>query len=167
VTRGGRGAPVALALALGLAGACRQPGPRPAPPPPAPPPAPAAAAPEPPLPDEAPAPLTPDPARGEVTIKLLADPNRKAHVLWGRKDFGAAPLEIHRPRRSGPMDLLVLAPGALPLHTRVFTDHDETLTLRLYDEEGSRSLLGHPRAFSLPTSTGFTQNAETFRRPRR
>jgi len=118
------------------------------------------------LPDEEPEPLAPDPRRGEVTIKLLADGNRKAHVFWGRKDFGAAPLEIRRPRGSGPMDLTVLAPGALPLHTRVFTDKDETLSLRIYDEDSARGLLGY-RSFSLPTSTGFTQNAGTFRRPRR
>ena len=157
-----------LLLALGLlAGAAchRQPPPSPPPPPP-PPPAPAAAQPEPPLPDEEPEPLAPDPRRGEVTIKLLADGNRKAHVFWGRKDFGAAPLEIRRPRGSGPMDLTVLAPGALPLHTRVFTDKDETLSLRIYDEDSARGLLGY-RSFSLPTSTGFTQNAGTFRRPRR
>jgi len=157
-----------LLLALGLlAGAAchRQPPPPPAPSPP-PPPAPAAAQPEPPLPDEEPEPLAPDPRRGEVTIKLLADGNRKAHVFWGRKDFGAAPLEIRRPRGSGPMDLTVLAPGALPLHTRVFTDKDETLSLRIYDEDSARGLLGY-RSFSLPTSTGFTQNAGTFRRPRR
>jgi hypothetical protein len=158
---------LAALLAAGLV-ACR---PRqPPPPPPAPPPpepAPVAAAPDPPLPDEAPEPLTPDPGRGEVTIKLVGEANRKAHVLWGRKDFGELPLELRRPRGSGPMDLVITAPGTLPLHTRVFTDHDETLSLRLYDEGGAHGLLGYTRSFSLPTSSGFTQNAGTFRRSRR
>ena len=157
---------LALVFALAAVAACRRQPPAPPPPPPPAAPPPAVAAPEAPLPDEEPEPLTPDPARGEVTIKLLADANRKAHVLWGRKDFGAAPLEIRRPRGSGPMDLTVVAAGALPLHTRVFTDKDETLSLRLYDEDSARGLLGY-RSFSLPTSTGFTQNAGTFRRPRR
>jgi hypothetical protein len=165
VTRARR-AWVAAALLGGLQ-ACKTRPPAPPPPAPPPPPPPAAAAPEPPLPDEAPEPLAADPARGQVTIKLLADANRKAHVIWGRKDFGPAPLEIHRPRGSGPLDLVVVAPGALPLHTRVFTDHDETLSLRLYDPDAARGLLGYPRSFSLPSSSGFTQNAETFRRPRR
>jgi hypothetical protein len=162
-------APVAfLAAAAGLM-ACRSRQPPPAPAL-APEPAPVAAAPYPtlpPLPDEAPEPLTPDPSRGEVTIKLVGDGNRKAHVLWGRKDFGQVPLEIRRPRGSGPMDLVVVAPGTLPLHTRVFTDRDETLSLRLYDEDGAHGLLGYTRSFSLPTSSGFTQNAGTFRRSRR
>ncbi len=161
-----------LGLVVALSACHRhEPARAPEPPPPAPP-APVAASPEPPLPDEQPEPLTPDPSRGEVTIKLLADGNRKAHVFWGRKDFGPAPLEIRRPRGSGPLDLLVVAPGTLPLHTRVFTDHDETLSLRLYDQDAARGLLGYPRndlrnSFSLPTSTGFTQNAGTFRRPGR
>jgi hypothetical protein len=160
---------LAVVLAASLAGchSREQPAPAPPPAPSEPAPAPAAAAPEPPLPDEAPEPLTPDPTRGEVTIKLVAETSRQAHVLWGRKDFGVAPLEIHRPRGSGPMDLVIQAPGALPLHTRVFTDHDETLSVRLYDENGARGLLGYTRSFSLPTSSGFTQNAGTFRRPRR
>ena len=104
-----------------------------------------AAAPELPFPDEAPEPVVSGSAAGpQVTLKLLADANRKAHVFWGRKDLGLAPLEIRRPRGSGPLDLLVVAPGFLPLHTRVFTDHDETLSVRLYDEEAAGGLLGHP-----------------------
>jgi hypothetical protein len=106
---------------------------------------PAAPAPDLPLSDEAPEPLASGSAGGpQVTLKLLADANRKAHVFWGRKDLGVAPLEIRRPRGSGPLDLLVVAPGFLPLHTRAFTDHDETLSVRLYDEEAASSLLGHP-----------------------
>jgi hypothetical protein len=98
-----------------------------------------------PLSDEAPEPVVPGAAEGpQVTLKLVADANRKAHVFWGRKDLGVAPLEIRRPRGSGPLDLVFLAPGFLPLHTRAFTDHDETLSVRLYDEEAASGLLGHP-----------------------
>ncbi|HVZ86180.1 MAG TPA: hypothetical protein VHG72_04385 [Polyangia bacterium] len=157
---------------------------------PAGPPAPGAPA-QLPLDDEAPEPISPVANAPQVTIKLLAEAGRQAHVFWGRKDLGVAPLELHRPRGSGPLDLLVVAPGYLPLHTRVFTDHDDVLSLRLYDENGAGGLLGHPvghadpgkgapaghgeirrrkprtARFSLPTSTGFTQNAGTFPRPRR
>src|SRR5206468_3594040 len=54
-----------------------------------------------------------------------------------------APLELQRPRGSGPLDLLVVAPGALPLHTRAFTDRDDKLALRLVAESGGPSLLGY------------------------
>jgi len=106
---------------------------------------PAAPAPDLPLSDEAPEPPVSGSAAGpQVTVKVLADANRKAHVFWGRKDLGVAPLEIRRPRGSGPLDLVFVAQGFLPLHTRAFTDHDETLSVRLYDEEAASSLLGHP-----------------------
>ena len=143
-TRGGIFAPMmtVLAIAAGCGAANRSPSP--------PAPAqhearPAAPTPDLPLSDEAPEPLVSGSADGpQVTLKLLADANRKAHVFWGRKDLGVAPLEIRRPRGSGPLDLLFVAPGFLPLHTRAFTDHDETLSVRLYDEEAASSLLGHP-----------------------
>jgi hypothetical protein len=102
-----------------------------------------------------------------VTIKLVVDARWKAHVFWGRKDLGLAPLEIQRPRGSGPLDLLIVAEQALPLHTRVFTDRDNSLAVRLYGENDAPGLLGYPRSFSLPTSPRFTHNAGTFPRPRR
>jgi len=105
--------------------------------------------------------------RDRVTIKLSVDARWKAHVFWGRKDLGVAPLEIQRPRGSGPLDLLIVADDAVPLHTRVFTDRDNSLAVRLYSESDASGLLGYPRSFSLPTSPRFTHNAGTFPRPRR
>ncbi len=100
--------------------------------------------PPPPVPsDDPPEAALPAPSTGEtVTIKLVADARRQAHVFWGRKDLGVAPLEISRPRGSGPLDVLVVAPGALPLHTRLFTDRNETLALRLYSDKEASGLLG-------------------------
>ena len=54
-----------------------------------------------------------DPRSDTVKIKVIVDARRQAHVVWGRKDFGVAPLEIERPRNSGPLDLIVVAPGYL------------------------------------------------------
>lgn len=84
-----------------------------------------------------------NPTSETVTIKLVADPNRKARVFWGRKDLGLAPLELTRPRGSGPMDLVVVTPGAMTLHTRVFTDRDDKLALRLYAESEAPAMLGY------------------------
>jgi hypothetical protein len=148
VTRSGRFSNATLAVGLSaslcLSTGCRAPGrgtSAPAAPAATTPPA---AVPEAPFSDETPepAPVTTD--APQVTLKLVADANRKAHVFWGRKDLGVAPLEIRRPRGSGPLDLVFVAPGFLPLHTRAFTDHDETLSVRLYDEAAASSLLGHP-----------------------
>ena len=84
-----------------------------------------------------------NPTSETVTIKLVVDPARKARVFWGRKDLGLAPLELTRPRGSGPLDLVVVAPGALTLHTRVFTDRDDKLALRLYAANEAETLLGY------------------------
>jgi hypothetical protein len=86
-----------------------------------------------------------DPRSATVTIKIVAEPKRQAHVQWGRKDLGTTPLEIVRPRDSGPLDLVVTAPGCLPLHTRALTDRDDTVTVRLYGENEGPSLLGYQR----------------------
>jgi hypothetical protein len=134
---------IRVAAVLALAVACSAPRPSASPNPPelaAVPTAPAAASPDDDLRDEPPPTA---PANTEtVTIKLVAEARRQAHVFWGRKDLGVAPLEITRPRGSGPLDLLVLAPGALPLHTRVFTDRNDTLALRIYGEKEGTGLLG-------------------------
>ena len=84
-----------------------------------------------------------------MKIKVIVDARRQAHVVWGRKDFGVAPLEIERPRNSGPLDLIVVAPGYLPLHARALTDRDDVLSLRLYSAAEAPQLLGY-RADAVP-----------------
>jgi hypothetical protein len=101
------------------------------------------------------------PDAGTVTIKLLADARRQARVTWGRKDLGVAPLEIVRPRGSAPLDLTVQAPGYLPLHTRVFTDRDDTLSLRLYSERDAIALPGYSPA-EAPTPSSPTKTRRQF-----
>jgi hypothetical protein len=91
-----------------------------------------------------------NPTSETVTIKLVADPARKARVFWGRKDLGLAPLEVQRPRGSGPLDLYVVTPGALALHTRVYTDRDDKLALRLYAESEAPALLGYHAPVDAP-----------------
>ncbi|HVU50815.1 MAG TPA: hypothetical protein VHL80_09020, partial [Polyangia bacterium] len=100
-----------------------------------------------------------NPTSETVTIKLVVDPQRKARVAWGRKDLGFAPLELQRPRDSGPLDLLVTAPGALPLHTRVYTDRDDKLALRLYAESEAPSMLGYHAPALNPTKTSTSADA--------
>jgi hypothetical protein len=121
--------------------------------------APAPAPPPIPLPDDL-EPLRADDRRpdvGTVKIKLIADARRQAHVYWGRKDLGVAPLEIERPRGSAPLDLTVLAPDCLPFHTRAFTDRDDTLTLRLYSEREASGLPGYSAPPAIPSGPSKTR----------
>jgi len=157
--------PLAFALV-----ACRRevpvaPAPPPAPAPSVPAPAPPAAATVAPPDDElVEEPPESNPTSETVTIKLVADPQRKARVSWGRKDLGLAPLELQRPRGSGPLDLVVIAPGALPLHTRVYTDRDDKLALRLYAESEAPSMLGYHAPPENPIKTSAPSDAAKRRR---
>ena len=78
-----------------------------------------------------------------VTIHVLVEPPQRGHVIWGAKDFGLGPVDIRRPRGSGPLDLLVRAPGYLTLHTRAFTDRDNTLSVRLVPEDEAARFPGY------------------------
>jgi len=98
----------------------------------------------------APAPeLTPetpeaDPRSAKVRLRLTVTPVQ-ADVFWGGKKIGTAgkqPFELERPRASGPLDLIIRAPGFLPYHTRLYTDRDDRLTVRLWRPEEASGLLG-------------------------
>ena len=120
--------------------------------------APVAKAPVPTYDDLEPAPLDDRADGGTVTIKLVADARRQAHVFWGRKDLGVAPLELQRPRGSAPLDLTIQAPDCLPTHLRVFTDRDDTLSLRLYTEREAAALPGYsPTVNKAPTTATKTR----------
>jgi len=86
-----------------------------------------------------------------VTITLSVDPPKRARVLWGAKDLGLAPLEIRRPRGSGPLDLELRAPGFLTWHTRAFTDRNERIAIRMLPEAEAPRVLGYRPPPDAPT----------------
>jgi hypothetical protein len=101
-----------------------------------------------------------DPWSDTIKVKVLVAERRQAHVFWGRKDFGVAPLEIERPRNSGPLDLVVIAPGYLPYHARAFTDRDDTISVHLYSAAEAPQLLGY-RASEVPAPSASAPSATT------
>lgn len=67
-----------------------------------------------------------------VKLKLEVYPrSARAMVTWGAKKLGPPPIELERPRASGPIDLVVKADGFLDHHTRLFTDRDDRLSVSL------------------------------------
>jgi hypothetical protein len=87
-----------------------------------------------------------NPRSETVKLKLWVTPAANATIYWGAKKLGSAPLELERPRGSGPMDLVVKAPGYLPYRTRLFTDRDDKLTVRLVRPQNAAGLLGYKRS---------------------
>jgi hypothetical protein len=77
---------------------------------------------------------------------LLRVLSADTEVFWGAKRLGIAkrgePFEIVRPQHSGPVDLLLRAPGFLPYHTRLFSDRDDRITVDLVRPTQAPSLNG-------------------------
>jgi hypothetical protein len=97
-----------------------------------------------------------DPDAPKVRLTLTVLPV-EAEVHWGRKKLGLAgrkPLQLERARNSGPVDVVIRANGFLPYHTRLFTDRDDTLTVRLVRPADARSLLGWKPTSGTGSGTG-------------
>ena len=82
-----------------------------------------------------------------VHITIQTVPPRKAMVKWGRKSLGMVPaprpLVVERPRDSGPLDLVIRAPGLLPVHTRAYTFSDSRVAVKLTPPEEKNKLFGY------------------------
>jgi hypothetical protein len=90
-----------------------------------------------------------------VTLKVSVTPQVKTQVMWGAKTMaklapGSMEAEIVRPRGSGPVDLEIKAEGFLPYHTRLYTDRNERVGVRLYRAEEAPGLFGYKRSASTP-----------------
>ena len=78
-----------------------------------------------------------------VKISIRAVPARpKSKVFWGKKLMGETPLDIVRPRDSGPVDLVVKNDGFLNVHTRAYTYKNDVLYVKLTKLADKMKLLG-------------------------
>jgi hypothetical protein len=94
-----------------------------------------------------------------VTLTLSINPPVKAVVMWGSKQLARiAPdnptVEVQRPRSSGPLDLDIRAEGFLPHHTRLYTDRNDKVNVRLVRETEAPSLLGYRAQAAAPAAKG-------------
>jgi hypothetical protein len=87
---------------------------------------------------------TPSP---NVRIVVKTYPPRRASVMWGNQRLGFAdrgnPLVIERPRDSGPLDLVIRAPGFVPVHTRAYTFDDMVVDVRITPNDKKDTLYGY------------------------
>jgi hypothetical protein len=70
-----------------------------------------------------------------------------AKVVWGKQTLGMVtsrqPLVVTRPRDTGPLDVMVYAPGYLPVQTRAHTFEDSQIIVRLTTPENMPTLWGY------------------------
>ena len=94
-----------------------------------------------------------------VKLELKTSPRVKASVKYGRKRLGYTPLKTKLKRNSGPVDIVIKAPGYITLNTRIFTNADTKLTVKLTKEEDANTLYGYkekipPDAGLMPPDAG-------------
>jgi hypothetical protein len=80
-------------------------------------------------------------------IVFTTSPAVTATVTWGTTRLGrirpGAPLVVVRPRDSGPLDVVVRAPGFMPVHTRANTFADTKMHVKLTRPEEKSTLIGY------------------------
>lgn len=89
----------------------------------------------------------PEPLRETARITFVTSPSTHATVSWGKVRLGVitpkAPLVIERPRDSGPLDVVVRAPGYMQVTTRAHTFGDSRIIVKLTTLELKSTLLGY------------------------
>lgn len=76
------------------------------------------------------------------TIKLRIASAPKSTVRWGKKTLGVTPLVFERPRDSGPVDLVFVARGYFPVHTRAFTWKSDSVHVQMTKLADRQKLYG-------------------------
>lgn len=96
------------------------------------------------------APTEQNPQSETVLLKLSVSPPTKATVMRGQKVMarlapGTMDAEWSVPRYSGPFDLEIRADGYLTYHTRLYSDREDKIAVRLYRSTEAVGLWGyHP-----------------------
>ena len=83
----------------------------------------------------------------KATIIFQTFPPAHATVSWGNTRLGRIkpqrPLVVVRPRDSGPLDVVIRAPGFLPVQTRAHTFGDTRVSVKLTRIEEKSTLFGY------------------------
>jgi hypothetical protein len=98
-----------------------------------------------------------------LSIRTINAANVKvpAKVLWGRRLIGETPLSVQWPADSGPVDIVVQAPGHVPVHTRLYTFADDKVVVKMVDDEGKKTLFGYKREVPAAPAPGATAPGAT------
>jgi hypothetical protein len=87
------------------------------------------------------------PLSPNIKLTFRTFPPRRASVMWGGKRLGftdrGRPLVIERPRDSGPLDVVVRAPGYLPVHARAYTFDDAFVDVKITPVDKKDTIYGY------------------------
>lgn len=103
-----------------------------------------------------------NPLSETVTLTLAISPPVKAVVMWGAKQLArVAPdrpiVELQRPRDTGPLDLEIRAEGFLPHHTRLHSDRNDKVNVRLVRPADAQGMLGYRSSVAATAAKGKTK----------
>jgi hypothetical protein len=103
-----------------------------------------------------------NPTSETVKLTLAISPPVKASVLWGAKQVARVTpdkptVELQRARSSGPLDLEIRADGFLPHHTRLYSDRNDRVSIRLVRPADASALLGFRSSVSAAAAKAKTK----------
>lgn len=89
-----------------------------------------------------------NPTSENVTLILNISPPAKGVVMWGAKQMAKLTpdkpsIELQRPRASGPVDLEIRAEGFMTHHTRLHSDRNDKVNVRLVRPADATGLFGY------------------------
>jgi hypothetical protein len=96
----------------------------------------------------------------KIRIVVRSSPP-KANVFWGKKNLGATPVTLERPRDSGPIDLVVRNEGYFPVHTRAYTFKNDGVMVRMTKLDDRMTLFGAKREATESPDGGVPPQAPT------
>lgn len=78
-----------------------------------------------------------------VELSFSTRPVSGAKVYYGKKLLGTTPFTVQWKHDTGPVDVVVRAPGYLPVNTRAYTFRDEEVAVELTRPSDASKLLGY------------------------
>ena len=77
-----------------------------------------------------------------IELSVRTEPKVTAQVYHGKELLGSTPLTLTWPKNTGALDLVVRAPGHIPVNTRLYTYKSDKLTVKLFKEGQSHMVFG-------------------------
>ena len=93
-------------------------------------------------------------APGQATVTLSVKSHPATTVHWGRRLLGKTPLTFKFPKDGGPVDVVLTAPGYVPVHTRLFSFGDDSVSARMTPVSEKKTLFGYKKELPPPPDGG-------------